>query len=120
MEAWTDGRAVLQSPEPIDLRDASSAHLQFGSWLSSHSGHSGHSGHASSGEVQVSLDGVTWQSISTVPRTEGWTTVEVDLSAFAGQVIYLRFVFDAIVAPAGVAPDVWIIDDVRLSKQNGS
>jgi len=120
VEAWTDGRAVLQSPEPIDLRDASSAHLQFGSWLSSHSGHSGHSGHASSGEVQVSLDGVTWQSISTVPRTEGWTTVEVDLSAFAGQVIYLRFVFDAIVAPAGVAPDVWIIDDVRLSKQNGS
>jgi hypothetical protein len=73
-------------------------HLQFSSLLSSR---------GATGEVQVSVDGVTWESIATVTPTDGWTTVDVDLSAFAGRQIYVRFVFEP---ESGT--DVWRIEDL--------
>jgi hypothetical protein len=110
-EAWTTGRATLLWAQPIDLTNATSARLNFESWLSS-SATSASGG--SSGAVQVCVDGVVWQTIATVPRTDGWTQVDVDFSAFAGRLVYVRFVFDAVAPGAGVAPDVWRIDDVTV------
>jgi hypothetical protein len=104
-EAWTTGRALLRWADPLDLTHATSAHLTFASWLSSR---------ASSGEVQVSEDGVTWQTVAVVPRSEAWTEIDVDLSAFAGQLIYVRFVFDAVAPGDGVLPDEWRIDHVSV------
>jgi predicted ribosomally synthesized peptide with SipW-like signal peptide len=108
-EASTTGRALLVWAQAIDLTAATSARLSFESWLSS----SATSG--SSGVVQVSVDGVTWRTVATVPRTDGWTQVDIDLGAFAGRLVYVRFVFDAVAPGAGVAPDVWRIDDVSVA-----
>jgi hypothetical protein len=104
-EAWTTGRAVLRLLAPIDLTHATAAHLTFQSWLSAG---------ASSGAVQASIDGVTWQTVTLVPPSDAWTLVDVDLSAFVGQVVSVRFVYDAIAPPTGVAPEVWRIDQLTV------
>jgi len=102
--ATTTGRAVLGWPAPIDLTGATSATLTFESWLTSR---------ASSAEVQVSLDGVTWETVATLSPSDGWTTVNVDLDAFVGRQIYVRFIFDAVAPALGVAPDVWRIQGIQ-------
>ena len=104
-EAGTTGRAILLWADPVDLRQATNPQLHFASWLSSR---------ASTGEVQVSADGVTWQTAAVVPPSEAWTELEGDLSPFAGQIVYLRFVFDTVAPAMGVSPDVWRIDDVSV------
>jgi len=95
---------VLGWPAPIDLTGATSATLTFESWLTSR---------ASSAEVQVSLDGVTWETVATLSPSDGWTTVNVDLDAFVGRQIYVRFIFDAVAPALGVAPDVWRIQGIQ-------
>jgi hypothetical protein len=45
-----------------------------------------------------------------VPPADAWAEVDVDLSAFAGRIVYVRFVFDTVAPAGGVAPDVWRID----------
>ena len=102
-EAWATGRAILAWANAIDLTQATSARLTFASWLSDG---------ASSGHVQVSVDGVTWETVATVARTGAWTTTDVDLGAFAGHVAYVRFVFDGVAPGIGAMPDVWRIRDV--------
>jgi len=110
-EAWTTGRAVLQWTEPIDLTNASSAHLTFESWLESR---------GSTASVQVSVDGANWQTIMTVPAADRWTTIDLDLGAFSGQTIYVRLVFDG-VGPAGaVQPDTWRVRAVARRPIPGS
>ena len=104
-DAWTTRRAILQWTDVIDLTGVTSARLHFVSELSSR---------RSSGDVEVSLDGLTWQRLTAVPRTGVRTDVEVDLSAFAGRAIHLRFVFDAVGPDAGAPPDAWWIGDVSV------
>jgi len=104
------GQSVLQSALPVDLTGASGATLTFDSWLTSH---------GSSAAVQVSLDGVTWHTLATVAPSDGWTTAGVDLIAFAGQQIYVRFVFDGVAPSIGVAPDVWKIQNVVVTRGGG-
>ena len=96
---------VLQPLEPIDLTSATTAHLVFQSWLSSRH---------TTGRVQVSLDGSTWETVATVPATEGWASIDADLSAYVGQILYIRFVFEPGPAAPGVSPDSWQIDDVTV------
>ncbi len=86
-------------PSFLDLRDATSARLTFASWLSSD---------ASPGEVQVTLDGVTWLTAALVQPSDDWTPVSVDLGAFAGRLVAIRFVFD------GKPPDAWRIGNLTL------
>jgi len=43
----------------------------------------------------VSVDGHTWQSLAAVPPSDDWVRVDVDLSTFAGQIVYLRFVMNS-------------------------
>jgi hypothetical protein len=96
------GREVLHWLQPIDLTDATRATLTFASSLTRG---------RSAGEVQVSSDGITWLTVGGV--TEGREEVAVDLSTFAGRVVYVRFVFSTS-GPMDAPPDVWTIDGVAV------
>ncbi len=50
--------------------------------LSSHGG--------SIGELQVTLDGITWHTVASVPDGQVW--MSADLAAFSGQIVYVRLV----------------------------
>jgi len=98
-EATHGGSLVLQW-EAIDLRQAASGSLRFESRLTTH---------ASTARVEVSLDGRSWQTVGSVPASPEWQDVDVDLSAFAGQIVYVRFAFDAVAPAEGAPPDIWEI-----------
>lgn len=104
--AWTDAVAGVEflmtsdatgampfALTPLDLRQSPLSSLSFESRRGTD---------VSRAELQVSVDGHTWQPLADVPPSDDWTGVDVDLSAFAGQVVYLRFVMDA--APPGGRP----------------
>ena len=106
--AWTDAVAgvefLMTSDEtgavpfaltPLDLRQSPLSSLSFQSRRGTDT---------SRAELQVSVDGHTWQSLADVPPSDDWIGVDVDLSAFAGQVVYLRFVMDA-GPPSGLPRD---------------
>jgi hypothetical protein len=103
-EATSGGSLVLQW-DAIDLRQASDASLRFESQLAAQ---------ASAAHVQVSLDGRAWQTLASVPAWPGWQQVDVDLSSFIGQIVYVRFMFDAVPPTGGAAPDVWQIRNVTI------
>jgi hypothetical protein len=105
-EAWATRTALLWWDQALDLTSVASASLTFESWLS---------GTSSVGAVQVSSNGVTWRDVAVLPPTNGWTVVGVDLSAFVGQFIYIRFAFDTTQPALGVEPDAWKIDRVSVS-----
>jgi hypothetical protein len=86
--------------DAIDLRQAASGSLRFESRLTTH---------ASTARVEVSLDGRSWQTVGSVPASPEWLDVDVDLSAFAGQIVYVRFAFDAVAPADGAPPDIWEI-----------
>jgi hypothetical protein len=101
-----DAGGIQSLDWPIDLRGASAATLLFESRLS---------GGGSGAEVQVSLDGVTWQTVAVVPSSDDWTLLAVDLGAFAGQVVRLRFAFDAVAPVLGQGQDRWFVRGVTVS-----
>jgi hypothetical protein len=105
VEASTTRSAALQWVDAIDLTGTRGAHLHFQSWLSSRT---------SSGAVQVSLDGLTWDTATSVSPGNGWNWVDVDLGAYAGRRVYVRFVFDGVASEPGIAADFWRIDAVTL------
>jgi hypothetical protein len=94
--------------QTIDLRDAATASMTFESWRTAAGFGSSH------GLVQVSLDDVTWVTLDAVPTSDEWTTVQVDLSAYAGQVVRVRFVLD-LRSIAFDRPDFWRIRELRVS-----
>ncbi len=60
--------------------------------------------------VLVSSDGgATWQAAAVVANSAEWTTVNVDLSAYAGSVIQLAFDWQ------GIAGDQWGVDTVLVA-----
>ncbi len=64
------------------------------------------------GYVQVSADGGPWESIATYTgNLTAWTQVELDLSAYAGQSVRIRF---QLVSDTWITEDGWYIDDVAL------
>jgi hypothetical protein len=101
-EATHAGSFVLRW-DAIDLRQAAGGALRFESRLTTR---------ASTAHVQVSLDGRTWQTLGPVPESPDWQPVDVDLSAFAGQVVYVRFTFDAVAPAESAPPDIWQIRNV--------
>jgi hypothetical protein len=97
---------IWQWSDPIDLTSVTSATLHVTAWLSSKT---------SPARVQVSRDGVTWETIDELPAIDLWTTVDVDLGAFIGQSLYLRIVFDG--APPGSPgePEFWQLGEIRVT-----
>jgi bacillopeptidase F (M6 metalloprotease family)/subtilisin family serine protease len=87
------------------------AYLQFKDW---HSFEQSSSGTAwDYGRVVVSNDMVNWTTVAQFNgESGGWLDAEVDLSAYAGQTVYVGFYAysDGSVTKAG-----WYIDDVTLS-----
>jgi hypothetical protein len=105
VEATTTGRRILSYAQSVDLTNAASARLRFRSWLTATQ---------SSGHVEVSVGRGDWQGVTTVPTTSGWTWIDVDLLAFVGQIVDVRFVLDAVPLQLAVSPDVWQIEDVSI------
>jgi hypothetical protein len=64
--------------------------------------------------VQVSLDGLTWETLAEVPPGEAWTEVEIDLSPYAGRTIYLQIVHQS----ARDETVVWRVIRVRVVRRN--
>ena len=95
--------ATLVWNAPIDLRQATAPYLRFQSFVQATS---------SVAEVQVSLDGAEWTAVGEVPTGDGWLTADVDLGAYAGQAIYLRFVLRPTAIDAPV--DQWFMTDVWI------
>ena len=93
--------------QTMDLRGVSNAAISFESFYASESG---------SAELQVSEDGVTWHSVMTVPASEAWLPLSVDLSPYAGRVIRLRFVRHAEASETTLQLGTWRIADIRLWK----
>ncbi|WP_443089796.1 S8 family serine peptidase [Virgibacillus sp. MG-45] len=101
--------ATLVMP-PIDL-PAGNAYLQFKHW---HNLEMYSSGSAYDfGHVFISTDQVEWTQLLRVQgETTSWLNEEVDLSAYAGQRVYIGF---NATSDTSVTRDGWYIDDVGLS-----
>lgn len=110
-EATETGAQMFVLGAPIDLTDAAAPVLRFDSRLS---------GGASEAFVEVTRDGVTWSRVAAVPPSDDWVNVGVDLSDFAGAVVYVRFVY-AGVGPIGGAPaEAWAIRDISVDRAPGT
>jgi hypothetical protein len=66
--------------------------------------------------VEISTDGQNWQPISTLGTTAGWQAVEVNLSAYVGQLVWLRFGWVSRLPGTGEAYDVWMLDEVVIAE----
>jgi immune inhibitor A len=103
----------------LDLRSVRSATLRFWSWHAIEDGYD-------FGYVAVSTDGgETWTALegsSTVEakralgpaftgNTDGWVQVEVDLSAYAGAAVLLRFEY---VTDESITSDGWCVADITI------
>jgi carboxypeptidase T len=65
------------------------------------------------GYVRVSTDQSSWNTVATYDGTAtSWAQVEVNLDAYAGQTVWIRFEFDT---DYSVTYDGWYIDDVSVS-----
>lgn len=65
------------------------------------------------GYVRVSTNGSTWNTLATYDGYQtGWSQVELDLGAYAGQNVFIRFEFDT---DYSVTYDGWYIDDVVIT-----
>ena len=90
---------------PIDLRESIAPVLQFESQLTD--------GEADA-FVEVTRDGVNWIRVARIPSSDEWSTIAVDLAAFSGDVIYLRFVYDG-AEPVGGGPNgTWAIRGIHI------
>lgn len=97
---------TLMIGAPLDLRAATMPVVSFNSWLSAV---------AASAGVQVSLDGLAWQTLSVITPGSDWQPVIVDLSAYRGQVVWLRWVWLPQPPPEPpVTPDSWQIAAIQV------
>ncbi|WP_175991103.1 S8 family peptidase [Bacillus sp. Marseille-Q1617] len=104
-----DNRAnmSLQMP-PIDLPEGNSF-LQFKQWHELERNYD-------YGHVFVSTDGENWtQALRVNNVTDGWVDGEVDLSAYAGQRVYVAF---NVTTDGSVVKQGWYLDDVKLSAES--
>jgi hypothetical protein len=96
---------VLTGLRHIDLRAATTARLRFWSRLASG---------APAARVEVRIDGGHWLTLGNVPPSPEWALVDVDLRAYLGAIVEVRFLFDGIEPMRFGAPDVWWLSDVQL------
>ncbi|HEX6594488.1 MAG TPA: S8 family serine peptidase [Bacillota bacterium] len=101
--------ATLVMP-PVDLPDGD-AYLQFKHW---HDFEKYSSGNAYDfGHVFISTNQEEWTQLLTIDGTsDGWEEVEVDLSEYSNQRVYLAF---NATSDISIVRDGWYLDDVALS-----
>ncbi|MEO8393008.1 MAG: hypothetical protein ABI700_08440 [Chloroflexota bacterium] len=96
----TGGAATqLRWNRRIDLRSAPNAYLWVQSTLSG----------TTPAWVQMSKDGVNWQTISSINPSTAWQVATVNLSAYVGQIIQLQFIWTA-----PNATNMWKFDDITI------
>jgi hypothetical protein len=100
------GAETLDWRRQIDLRSAVSGKLTFWSWLSAST---------SRGEVQITTDGVTWETVSAVPTNDNWQRLDIDLGRYVGQVVGIRFAYEA--TGPGAPADLWRVDGVAVESR---
>ena len=94
------GGHVAGISEWIDLTRASQARLSLDARVLSDE---------SAGEIEISVDGGEWRRLITVPASEDWTAVELDLSSWLGHWVAVRFV-----TPEAATRPVWLIRSFRV------
>jgi len=97
---------ILRWDTQIDLRSVPSGQsttLTFESQLQSGSG---------TGQVEISIDGsAQWITVATIPASNDWTAVTLDLGAFIQHTIQIQFVWDLNAgSPAPTGTVVWRLD----------
>jgi hypothetical protein len=107
--APASGAQAVTLAGAIDLSDASVASLAFDSVFV------GAEASSARAAVQVSLDGRTWLTAAEVPAIAEWTPMAVDLSAYAGRVIRVRFVVAGAAGLAFDRPARWRIREVSIT-----
>jgi len=85
----------------LDLRHVTTGTLTFESRFTSASSRA-------AAVVQVSTDGVTWSTIARVPTSRTWLPMSIDLSAYSGQIVWVRFAF------AGASGSGWSLRDISV------
>ncbi|USK33343.1 S8 family serine peptidase [Bacillus sp. F19] len=101
-----DARANMSLMMPRIIVPEGNTYLQFKDWYQIESGYD-------NGYVLVSTDKQNWQQLSSITGNSlEWTQRQIDLTAYAGQEIYIAFnlTTDELGQRAG-----WYIDDVALS-----
>jgi hypothetical protein len=71
----------------------------------------------SSARFEISTDETKWTTLANVPASTDWIGLNIDLSAYAGQVVYIRAVFDAAAPTTGTTPDSWSIRNPILIRR---
>jgi hypothetical protein len=110
-----DPRSQYLTLSPTYLIAANSA-MSFQSWL----------GVASTNQyarVQITTEGATWQTVYSQPGADnaaekGWNPRSVDLAAYAGKQVRVRFAFDFTSGRYYPGNDLelgWLIDDIQFS-----
>ncbi|HLA42922.1 MAG TPA: hypothetical protein VJZ27_05775, partial [Aggregatilineales bacterium] len=98
--------AALTFAPMLDLRSVSNPMLGFQTQLIST---------YSAANVEVSLDGINWQVVAVLSATDGWQNIEVDLHAYRGQLIALRFMWHSrLPEPGDPGVDIWWLDEVVI------
>lgn len=101
---------VLEMP-PIDLPSGNS-YLNFKHWYYVENGFD-------NCYVQISTDNTNWSNLAHYTGNLGndYANVQIDLSAYAGQRVYIQF---KMTSDSSVTNNGWFIDDVALSNQSAS
>lgn len=99
---------ALDIEQPVDLSDGHPRQLTFRSLLRvADLG-------GSVAAVQASADGENWMLLQTIPPADLWTDVVVDLPAYAGQMLRLRFVWFFTPPDVDQPPDFWLVDAIQV------
>jgi hypothetical protein len=78
-------RRVVTPRTLLDLTQTAAGVLSFDSRLAA-----GDAG----ARVEISVDGGDWHTLASVPESDDWLRLAIDLSPYAGHVVRVRFVLD--------------------------
>ena len=99
------GTRLLRWKRPVDVDASTGSTLTFVSSVE---------GGAGSAEVQISIDGVNWRTVARIPPDEAWTEMQVDLSNFAGQRLFVQFAYTPLLGESAV----WRVRNVRVARRD--
>ncbi len=69
-------------------------------------------------QINAGSGWTTLQRYDAVAESSTWTkSSPLDLTAFAGTTIQLRWLFDTVRGPAGRRPEGWYVDDIQITTQ---
>ncbi|WP_417897679.1 carboxypeptidase regulatory-like domain-containing protein [Bacillus haimaensis] len=108
---------------PVQIPESGNAYLQFKQWYDFSP--DGIMGSTDFGAVLVSTDRVNWEMFARTEATgideyttDEWIDAEVDLSAYAGNKIYICFYMNAFATDYELRlHDGWYVDDIALTDQ---